>query len=142
MPTFNRVNTLSQNLSNKILDMDSDTFRWILTNSAPSAANALLSDITQIATGGNYTQMTDGAGGLPATLSMALSTAQMTISLAADVTLTASGSVATFRYAVLVDDTPTSPLNPLIGWIDHGAGITMAATDTYKILAGALFTVG
>jgi hypothetical protein len=58
--------------------------------------------------------------------------------------LTASGAVATFRYIVLINDTPTSPLNPVVGWVDHGSGVTMAATDTYTIpdtAASGLFTI-
>jgi hypothetical protein len=49
--------------------------------------------------------------------------------------------VGPFRYLILVNDTPTSPLNPVVGWLDHGSAVTMANTDTYTIPAGALFTI-
>lgn len=141
MATFTENDIYSENLVNKVHDMDSDTFRWVLSNTAPVLSSTfLLSNVTQIATGGGYTQGSDGAGGLAVTLSYSR-TGQTTTISGTQVVLTASGAVATFRYPVLWDDTPTSPLNPVIGWLDHGSGITMAATDTYTIPSGAYFTV-
>jgi hypothetical protein len=144
MATFTRPDIFSKNLCDKILDMDSDTFRWVLSNTAPVAGTTnLLSNITQIATGGGYTQMTDGAGGLLATMAALSQTGASTnIGMSSNVVLTASGAVGSFRYPFLVDDTPTSPLNPVIGWIDHGSVITMAATDTYTLPSGNLLVVG
>ena len=37
------------------------------------------------------------------------------------------------RYAVLYNDTPTSPADPLIGWYDYGASITLADTETLTV---------
>jgi hypothetical protein len=132
---------LSEDIANKIHDFNSDTFRWVLSNTAPAVGTTfLLSNITQISTGGGYTQMTDGAGGLTTTLSFSR-TGQTTTVSGTQVVLTASGAVGPFRYLILVNDTPTSPLNPVVGWLDHGSAVTMAATDTYTIPAGALFTI-
>jgi hypothetical protein len=144
MATFTRPDVMSLNLANKVYDLDSDTFRWVLSNTAPVAATTnLLSNITQISTSGGYTQMTDGAGGLLATMSALSSSGQTTtVAQSASVVLTASGTVGPFRYLILVDDTPTSPLNPVVGWLDHGTSITMAATDTYTIPSGSLLTIG
>lgn len=144
MATWTRPDVFSLNLANKVYDLDSDTFRFVLSNTAPVAGTTnLLSNVTQIATGGGYTQMTDGAAGLLATMSALSSSGQVTtVALASNVVLTASGAVGTFRYIILIDDTPTSPLNPVVGWLDHGVAITMAATDTYTIPSGTLFTIG
>jgi hypothetical protein len=135
MATWARPDIFSRNLAEKVYDLDSDVFRFVLSNTAPVAASTnLLSNVTQIATGGGYTQMTDGANGLLATMSTLSSSGQVTtVALNGNVVLTASGAVATFRYIILIDDTPTSPLNPVVGWLDHGTAITMAATDTYTI---------
>jgi hypothetical protein len=52
----------------------------------------------------------------------------------ADVVFTASGgSVGPFRYAVLYDDTQTSPAKPLIAWWDYGSSITLADTETFTV---------
>lgn len=144
MATFTRPDIFSLNLCNKVFDLDSDTFRWTLSNTAPVAASTnLLSNITQISTGGGYTQMTDGAGGLVATMAaLSQSTASTNVGMSANVVLTATGAVGPFRYLILVDDTPTSPLNPVIGWLDHGSAVTMANTDTYTIPSGNLLVVG
>jgi hypothetical protein len=51
--------------------------------------------------------------------------------------LTASGgSVAAFRYVAFYDDDPTSPADPLIGWLDLGADLTLTDTDTLTINFG------
>jgi hypothetical protein len=146
MATFTRPNIFSLNLCNKVYDLDTDTFRWVLVanaNAPVAATTNLLSNITQIATGGGYTQMTDGAGGLLATMAaMTQSTASTNVGMSSAVVLTATGAVATFRWLILVDDTPTSPLNPVVGWLDHGSDVTMANTDTYTIPAGNLLVVG
>jgi hypothetical protein len=144
MATWARPDIFSRNLTEKVYDLDSDVFRFVLSNTAPVAGSTnLLSDVTQIAAGGGYTQMTDGAGGLLATMATLSSSGQVTtVALNGNVVLTASGAVATFRYIILIDDTPTSPFNPVVGWLDHGTTITMAATDTYTIPSGTLFTVG
>jgi hypothetical protein len=144
MATFTRPDVMSLNLSNKVYDGDSDTYRWTLSNTAPVVGSTnLLSNITQIATGGGYTQMTDGAGGLLATMSALASSGQTTTwAQSANVVLTASGAVGTFRYLIMVDDTPTSPLNPVLGWLDHGVAVSMNTSDTYTIPLGNIVQVG
>lgn len=148
MATFTENDVFSEDLANKIHDLNSDVFKWVLTNTAPVLGSTfLLANVTQIVTGGGYTQMTDGAGGLATTLSFARSGQTTTVS-GTQAVLTASGAVGPFRYIVLVNDTPIAGggaaapgANPVIGWLDHGSSITMAATDTYTIPAGALFTI-
>tara|TARA_R100001244_G_scaffold47793_1_gene42602 strand:- start:1344 stop:1556 length:213 start_codon:yes stop_codon:yes gene_type:complete len=51
-----------------------------------------------------------------------------------DVVFTASGgSIGPYRYAVLYNDTPTSPADPLIGWYDYGSSQTSAAAETFTV---------
>ena len=50
-----------------------------------------------------------------------------------DVVITATGSVGPFRYVVLQNTTPSTPLDPLIGWWDYGSAITLANTETFTI---------
>ena len=142
MANFTEPDILSEDIANKIHDFNSDTFRWALSNTAPVLGTTfLLSNVTQISTGNGYTQVSDGAGGIGTpTISFSRSGQTTTVN-GTQVVLTATGSVGPFQYIVLINDTPTSPLNPVVGWLDHGSAVTMANTDTYTVPAGALFTI-
>src|SRR5882762_1108404 len=45
----------------------------------------------------------------------------------------AGGSIATFRYVVLYNDTPSSPLKPLIGYYDYGTAVTITSGNTFTV---------
>ena len=52
----------------------------------------------------------------------------------ADEVFTASGgSMATFRYVVIYNDSQTSPADALVAWYDYGSGLTLADTETFTI---------
>lgn len=142
MATFVEPDILSEDIANKIHDFNSDSFYLALTNSAPVVGTTfLLSNVTQISSGNGYTTLVDGGAGAKATTLSFTRTGQTTTVSGTQAVWTATGAVGPFRYVVWVNDTPVTPLNPVIGWIDHGSGITMANTDTYTIPAGALFTI-
>jgi hypothetical protein len=133
MATYNKFNAWVENMVESA-NLATDSFIVALTNTAPVATNSVLADITQI----SYTNLS------ARTLTTASSSQTGgTYSLAFnDLTLTASGAVATFRYVVIVDDTPTSPADPLVAWFDYGSSITMASGETLLIDFGAnLFTI-
>jgi hypothetical protein len=137
MPTFTRPDVLSQDIANKVHDFDSDVFKWVFSNTAPVLGSTFLySNIIEIANGNGYT-----TGGLTSTLTFSR-TGQVTTVSGTTVVLTATGAVGPFRYLILVNTTPTTPLKPVVGWLDHGSPITMANTDTYTIPSGSLFTIG
>lgn len=110
-------------------DLGSDTLKVALTNTAPTAADETLSDISQVAGGNGYT-----TGGTQATISASEQsggTYQLTL---ADVVFTAAGgSLGPFRYAVLYNDTPTSPADPLIGSWDYGQSVTLASGESFTV---------
>ncbi len=128
MAVFNKFNAWAENMV-EAANLGTDTFVVALTNTLPTAANSVLADITQI----SYTNLS------ARTLTTASSSRTGgTYSLAFnDLTLTASGAVATFRYVVIYDDTVTSPADPLVGWYDYGSAITMANAETLLIDFGA-----
>jgi hypothetical protein len=52
----------------------------------------------------------------------------------ADYTFTATGgSFGPFRYFVLWNDTPTSPVDPLIAWWDYSSEVTLNSADTMLV---------
>jgi hypothetical protein len=69
-------------------------------------------------------------------------TGNVTTLSAADFSWTASGAGLTFRYVVFWNNTPTTPADPLIGFMDD-TGVTLAAGSTYTvdITASGLITI-
>jgi hypothetical protein len=142
MPAFVEPDILSEDIANKIHDFNSDTFRWVLSNTAPVLGSTfLLSNVTQIASGNGYTQMTDGANGITATVGFSRSGQTTTVATSNAPVVTATGAVGPFQYLILINDTPTSPLNPVVGWVTLTSAITMANTDTFTIPASNILTI-
>lgn len=126
--TFNFFNQFPTDLLNKVHNLGGDTLKVVLSNTAISATSGQLSDITQIATGNGY-----AAGGPTLdsnTVSATGATSKLTI---ADEVITATGgAIATFRYAVVYNDTATN--DELIGWVDYGTGgVTLSAGQSFTL---------
>lgn len=132
MAAYNKHQDYVEQLSKAVHNWSSHTFKAVLCNTAPTAANTILSDLTQISNGGGYT---GGAGGGltldTVTLSEASGTAKVTI---ADEVFTASGaSVGPLRYVDIYNDSATSPADALVCWFDYGSAITLLDTETLTI---------
>lgn len=125
MAAFNKFNQFVADLAAKVHNLGSDSLKIALTNTAPAATNAILSDLTEI----TYTNLSARA---VTTSSSAQSSGTYKL-VCADLVLTASGAVGPFRYIVLYNDTPTSPAKPLIGYYDYGSSISLANGDTFTI---------
>lgn len=93
------------------------------------ATNSVLADLTEI----SYTNLSTRA---ITTTSSTQTSGTYTLVLV-DHVLTASGAVATFRYVAIYNDTPTSPLDPLICWYDYGDDVTLANNETFTVNFGA-----
>ena len=131
MATFNKFNAFVAAAANGKHNLSTNALKVMLTNSIPLAANAIKTDITEIAAGGGYT-----AGGLSMAITSSTQTAgTYTLVPTGDVVLTATGAVATFRYVVLYNDTATN--KDLIGWYDKGSTVTLANTETFTMTVGA-----
>lgn len=87
--------------------------------------NAVLADITPI----SYTNLSSRV----LTQSSSAQTSGTYKLVIADLVLTASGAVATFRHVVIYNDTPTSPADPLVCGFDHGSDVTLASAETYTL---------
>jgi hypothetical protein len=138
MATFQKFNQFVEDVGKKVHNLNADTLKVMLTNTAPSATNAVKADITEISAGNGYT-----AGGNTPTNSGYSQTSGTGKLVLQDTTFTASGgTIGPFRYAVLYNDTPTSPSKPLIGYWDYGSSVTLQNSETFLVdmdqAAGAL----
>ena len=129
MATPLKFNSFVEYAMEGVVNLGSDTLKIALTNSAPVNTNTVLANITQIGAGNGYS-----SGGASVTTSSSAQTSGTYKLTLADVTFTASsGPLGPFRYAVLYDDTPTSPADPLIAWVDYGAALTLADGETFTV---------
>ncbi len=139
MASYQKFNQTVADVNNKVHNMGADTLKFMLTNTAPVASNSVKANLTEISAGNGY-----AAGGTVVGITSSTQTSG-TYSLVptADVVFTASGgSIGPFRYVVLYNDTPTSPLDPLISFYDRGSSLTLADTETFTLdVQATLFTM-
>lgn len=123
MASYNKFNSFVAAVANKIHNFSADTLIVALTDTLPVAANTQLSNITEI----SYTNLS------ARTLTTASSTQTGGIYklIVNDLVLTASGTVAQFRYVVIYNNSATN--KELVGWYDYGAEINMINTDTLTL---------
>lgn len=126
MATFNKFNSFVEALAEKVHNLGADTLKVMLTNSAPLATNTVKANLTEIAAGNGYT-----AGGHTITVSSSSQTSGTYKLIIADVTISATGAVGPFRYAVIYNDTATN--KELIGYYDYGSSISMANGESFTI---------
>ncbi len=135
---FTKFEKFSEHLATAVHNFSTHTLKVYLSNTTPNVATmSVKADLAEIAGGNGYT-----AGG--ASIGVGLSrTGAVTSITGTDVVWTASGgAIATFRYSVLYNDTPTSPADPLIGYWDYGASISPGDTEPFTTDFGAsVFTV-
>ena len=126
MATFNKFNAFVEHVAEGVHNLGSNQLIVALSNVAPTAANSVLTDITQIA----YTNLSTRN----ITTSSSAQTSGTYRLILTDLVLTQSTTTsAAFRYVVIYNDTPTSPADPLIGWYDYGSSITLAPGETFTI---------
>lgn len=149
MATFTKINDWLENMANGDVDMNADSFKLALSNTAPASetpipttdGNGIVANVTEIA----YTNYTDDL-----TVDRVLEgvTSAQTAGAykfdANDIVITASGgAIADFRYIYIFDDTAVAPADPLIGVWDNGAAISLAdgSSATITIHADGLFGI-
>jgi hypothetical protein len=123
--TFNKFNQFVEDVAKGVHNLSSGTLTVALcaAANAPVASNTVLANLTQI----NYANLSSRV----ISITSCVQTSGVLKLILGDLTLTASGAVATFRYVVIYNDTPTSPADPLIGWYDYGQDVTLANGETF-----------
>jgi hypothetical protein len=134
MATVQIFNSFKAAIASKVHNLGADTLKFMLTNTAPSLANTVKADLTEITAGSGYT-----AGGTAVTVSSsAQSGGTYSLVLAACTFTAAGGTIGPFRYVILYNDTAAN--DELIGYVDYGASYTLPDGQPFTITAGTFLT--
>lgn len=130
MAAFTKFNLTVEDWLKAVTNYSSDTFKAMLTNTAPVATNHVYADMSagEVANGGGYT-----TGG--ATITMGISnttgTENVTATAASPTWTGSGGGMGPFRYVAAYDSTPVT--KTLQGWWDYGSSISLNSGDTFTI---------
>jgi hypothetical protein len=126
MATFNKFNAFTEQLAKAVHNLATHQFVLALSAVAPVAGNSVLADLTQIA----YTNLSSRN----LTVTSAVQAGGVLKWVVQDLVLTASGgSVTTFRYVTIYNDTATSPADALVGWYDYGSNVTLLDGESFTV---------
>jgi len=129
MATFNKYYCFVENLAEKVHNLQSDTLKVALTNTAPTASSDTVWNTTVApapAAANGYT----AGGNTITTTSSAQTTGTYKLVLADSVFTASGGSIGPFRYVILYNSTAS---NAVIGYYDYGSSITLATGETFTI---------
>lgn len=127
MASAQKFQQFVEDLAEKVHNLGADAPKVLLTLTAPVATNAIKANLTEISAGNGYT-----AGGDAAAVTASVQTTGTYKLTLTDIVWTASGGViADFRYPVLYNDTPTSPVDPLVLFWDYGSTVSLADGETF-----------
>ena len=124
MATFNKFNVLTAELANTVHDLANDQITVALSSTLPTAGMVNLAALTGEI---SYTNLT----ARNVTTTSSTQTGGVYSLVLADLVLTASGAVATFRWVVFYNSTAAG--GAMIGWYDYGSNVTMANLETFTI---------
>jgi len=134
LASFNKFQVFVENLAEKVHNLGADAIKIYLSNAAPSASgDSVKADMAEITAQNGYP-----SGGTAITITSSAQSGGTYSLVGNDVVFTASGgSFGPFQYAVLYNDTPTSPADPLIGWWDYGSAISVNDGETFTVDFGS-----
>ena len=121
MATQTKFYQFVEDLAHKVHNFSTDQVVVALCNAAnpPLVTNSVLADLTEIAA---YTGMSTRN----VTRTSSTQTTGTYELILQDLTLTQTGSDSlAFQYIVFYNDTPTSPADPLISFVDYGSEIQL-----------------
>ena len=135
MATYNKIADFVEHVNEKVHDMSSDQLVVALSNTAPASetgtlptaeGGGVLANVTQIA----YTNLSSRNITTSSSAQSPAGTYNLTLN---DLTLSATGTVAQFRYVYVYNDAPASPLDPLICYFDYGSALDLTSGESLTI---------
>ena len=131
MATYNKFQDFAEQIAKGVHNFASHTFKVALTNTAPNATDVSWSTTPHPApvAANGYT-----AGGTATTITTSEASGTMTISGTQVVFTATAGGIGPFRYAILYNDSATSPTKAAIAWWDYGSSIPLLNdTETFTV---------
>lgn len=121
MATANKFSGFTHALATKLVNLNTDVLKVMLTNTLPVATNNVYADVsgTELATGNGYTT----GGGTVTGVTSTNATGTETVSGASFTWTSVTGTMGPFRYVVLYDSTATA--GNLIEWWDYGSAVSL-----------------
>lgn len=129
MATYVKFLDFSEQLSLGIHDWDTHTYKVALTNTLPVNTQVSLDTVTNHpapAAANGY-----AAGGSATTIGVSEAAGTTTVTGTQVVFTASGGDIGPFRYAILYNDSATSPADALVAYWDHGTSITLADGESY-----------
>lgn len=143
MATYNKFQDFSEQLVRGVHDWDAHVFKIALTNTAPVATQTTwnLTDHPAPVAANGYT-----AGGTATTIAISETTGTTTVTGTQVVFTATAGGIGPFRYAILYNDSATSPADAAIAYWDYASSVTLADTETFTVkfnntTPGTIFTL-
>ena len=143
MAAYNKFQDFSEQLVRGVHDWDAHTFKIALTNTAPVATQTTwnTTDHPAPSAANGYT-----AGGTATTIAVSETTGTTTVTGTQVVFTATAGGIGPFRYAVLYNDSATSPADAAVAWWDYASSITISDTETFTVkfnntTPGTIFTL-
>ena len=131
MATYVKFQDFAEQVNKAVHNFASHVFKIALTNTAPVATHVSLDTVTNHpapAAANGYT-----AGGTATTITTSEVTGTMTVSGTQVVFTASGGNLGPFRYAILYNDTATSPADALIAYWDYASSVTLADAETFTV---------
>jgi len=125
--TYNGFQDFTEQLVKGTHNFSSNTFKVYLSNDTPSAsADAVKADLAEITGGNGYT-----SGGETTTTAVSETGGTATVTGTQVAWTATGGSIATFRYVVLYNDTSAS--KNLVAWWDYGSAVNLGVGESFTV---------
>jgi len=131
MATFTKFNDFPEQLGKGKHDFSAHVYKVALTNTAPTAATDTgwsLGSHPAPASANGYP-----AGGIAPTITNNEAAGVMTVSGTQAVFTATAGGIGPFRYAILYNDSATSPAKAVVGFWDYGSSVTLLDTEPFTV---------
>ena len=144
MPAWTKFQDFSEQVVRGVHDWDAHTFKIALTNTLPVNTQVSLDTVTNHpapAAANGYT-----AGGTATTIGISETGGTTTVTGTQVVFTATTGGIGPFAYAILYNDSATSPADALIAFTSYGSSITLAENETLTVRfnntsPGTIFTL-